>query len=316
MPEHFADRLFAAQQAASSRIVVGLDPVWDSLPEPLRAAAATRAYGGSTAGRESACWAFREFCEGIVGATAGAACAFKPQVAFFERYGSAGLAVLEDLLLAHRDKVFICDAKRGDIGSTSAAYAAAYFGEDAPLPCAAVTHNAFLGLDTIEPYLPYLAGGHGMFVLAKTSNPGSGDFQDLDVMKHTGEPGPVEPLYVKVARRIGLLGEQFTGQSGFSALGLVVGATYPEAARAVREAAPQALILVPGLGFQGGNPQAADAFCDEQGHGAVFNFSRGVIFAWKHGPEPGRFSEAQWQDAAAHAAAHYRGVLNGVLGEL
>jgi orotidine-5'-phosphate decarboxylase len=171
-----------------------------------------------------------------------------------------------------------------------------------------VTHNAYLGLDTIEPYLPFLAAGRGMFVLAKTSNPGSGDFQDLTV--------DGTELYVRVAQRCGELGEQFTGSSGFSSLGLVVGATYPEAARKVREAAPRALILVPGLGFQGGSPQAADAFCDERGLGAVFNFSRGVIYAWKHGPEPGSFSEAQWQDAAAHAAEHYRGVLNGVLGAI
>jgi orotidine-5'-phosphate decarboxylase len=152
-----------------------------------------------------------------------------------------------------------------------------------------------------------------MFVLAKTSNPGSGDFQDLEVSSATG---PAELLYVRVARRVGGLGAQFVGECGFSALGLVVGATYPEAARAVRAAAPQALILVPGLGFQGGNPQAADAFCDARGLGAVFNFSRGVIYAWQHGPDPGRFNEEQWPDAAAHAAEHYRGVLNGVLGQV
>lgn len=308
MSTNFADRLHTSMRARQSRIVVGLDPVWDSLPAPLRSAAAERSYGGSVQEREAACWAIREFCEGIIAATAPLACAFKPQVAFFERYGSAGLAVLEGLLAANPEALFICDAKRGDIGSTSSAYAEAYFGNGAPLDCAAVTHNAYLGLDTIEPYLPYLAAGRGMFVLAKTSNPGSGDFQDL--------PVDGEELYVHVARRIGELGEQFTGESGFSALGLVVGATYPAAARQVRSAAPRALILVPGLGFQGGSPQDADAFCDAGGLGAVFNFSRGVIYAWKHGPEPGRFSAEQWQDAAAHSAEHYRAVLNGVLGEL
>jgi orotidine-5'-phosphate decarboxylase len=308
MSTNFADRLHAAMQSSQSRIVVGLDPVWESLPGPLRAAVAERSFGGAPAEREAACWAIREFCEGIVAATAPLACAFKPQVAFFERYGSLGLAVLESILAANPEALFICDAKRGDIGSTSAAYAAAYFGVGAPLDCACVTHNAYLGLDTIEPYLSHLATGRGMFVLAKTSNPGSGDFQDLTVGG--------EELYVNVARRIGELGERFVGTGGFSALGLVVGATYPEAARKVRAAAPRALILVPGLGFQGGSPQDADAFCDARGLGAVFNFSRGVIYAWQHGPEPGRFTEAQWQDAAAHSAEHYRTVLNGVLGGL
>jgi orotidine-5'-phosphate decarboxylase len=298
--------------------VVGLDPVWESLPAALRSAAEGHAFGGEKAERDAAAWAFREFCEGIIGATAPAACAFKPQVAFFERYGSAGLAVLEDILRGHADKLFICDAKRGDIGSTSAAYAQAYFGPAAPLPCSAVTHNAYLGLDTLEPYLPYLNQGYGMFVLAKTSNPGSGDFQDLDVASLTsaGEPGPVEPLYSRVARRVGGLGEAYRGDCGFSALGLVVGATYPEAARAVRQVAPRALILVPGLGFQGGNPLHATAFCDERGRGAVFNFSRGIIYAWQHGPQPGQFGEPEWQAAAAAAAAHYRDVLNQVLGDL
>jgi orotidine-5'-phosphate decarboxylase len=308
MLTNFADRLDSTMRGSNSRVVVGLDPVWEALPEELRGAALARAAGGHKSEREAHCWALREFCEGIIAATSAAACAFKPQVGFFERYGSAGLAVLEAILHGHPEKLFIADCKRGDIGSTSEAYAAAYFGTDAPLPCAAVTHNGYLGLDTLEPYLPYFAAGHGMFVLAKTSNGGSADFQDLLVGG--------EELYVRVARRTAQLGEQFVGDAGFSAIGVVAGATFPEAARKVREAAPRALILVPGLGFQGGKPEDAAAFCDSRGLGAVFNFSRGVIYAWKHGPAPGRFMETQWQAAAADAAEHYRVVLNEVLGEL
>jgi orotidine-5'-phosphate decarboxylase len=313
MPSNFADRLDAAMVAANSRIVVGLDPVWDSLPEEVRGAALARAATGNHSEHEAHCWAIREFCEAMIASTAGEVCCFKPQVAFFERYGSRGIAVLEDILSAHPDKLFICDGKRGDIGSTSAAYATAYFGADAPLACSAVTFNVYLGLDTLEPYLPHLASGHGMFILCKTSNPGSGDFQDKLVPVQDDE---AQPLYVEVATRIDELGQQFVGECGYSALGLVVGATYPEEARAVRDAAPQALILVPGLGFQGGNPRAADAFCDEAGRGAIFSFSRAVLYAWKHGPEAGQFSEPDWREAATHAARHYKELLNGVLGTL
>jgi orotidine-5'-phosphate decarboxylase len=313
VPNNFADRLDAAMVAANSRIVVGLDPVWESLPEEVRGSALARAAGGHYSEHEVHCWAIREFCEGIISATSAQVCCFKPQVAFFERYGSRGIAVLEDLLRAHLDKLFICDGKRGDIGSTSSAYAAAYFGEGAPLGCAAVTFNAYLGLDTLYPYLPHLAAGHGMFILCKTSNPGSGDFQDQQIVSGSTDK---HPLYLEVAQRIAALGQQFIGDCGFSSLGLVVGATYPEEAHAIRAAAPQALILVPGLGFQGGDPQAADAFCDASGRGAVFSFSRAILYAWQHGPHAESFAADSWREAAQDAATHYRQLLSGVLGSL
>jgi orotidine-5'-phosphate decarboxylase len=254
-------------------------------------------------------WALREFCEQIIDATRDLALAYKPQVAFFERYGSDGMAVLERILAEHDDLLFIADCKRGDIGSTSEAYAAAYFSlpdaPPAPLPADAVTANGYLGWDAIEPYMKYIKAGKGMFILAKTSNPSAADFQDRLI--------DGEPLYVHVARKVAQWGAQCVGACGFSSLGLVVGATYPDAARAVRAAAPQSLILVPGLGAQGGAIEDAPAFCSN-GHGAVFNFARAVIYAYKDEPYQAQFGEKGYAQAARAAAELYRLKLNEVLG--
>jgi orotidine-5'-phosphate decarboxylase len=261
-----------------------------------------------TRSHDAVVWALREFCEQIIDATHDLALAYKPQVAFFERYGSAGIAVLERILAEHDDLIFIADCKRGDIGSTSAAYAQAYFsleGEPpAPLPAAAVTANGYLGWDAIEPYMKYIQAGKGMFILAKTSNPSAADFQDRLI--------DGEPLYVHVARKVAEWGAQCVGACDFSSLGLVVGATYPEAALAVRAAAPQSLILVPGLGAQGGSINDAPAFCSG-GKGAVFNFARAVIYAYKDEPYQ-QHGEKGYAQAARSAADDYRQQLNAVLG--
>jgi orotidine-5'-phosphate decarboxylase len=287
MPQqHFADRLTAAIESKNSRVVVGLDPLFDKLPAELRAQADSR--GDAWPGNEL--WAIEQFCSQLITATAPFACAFKPQIAFFERYGGQGLLLLERLLAAHRAELFIMDCKRGDIGSTSEAYCAAYFGTDrpAPLECDAVTHSPYLGRDTIEPYLPHLQSGKGMFMLVKTSNPSSADFQDLLM-------GDI-PLAEIVASRVDKWGEECIGASGFSSLGMVVGATFPEAAEVIRRIAPRAYMLVPGLETQGGQISDARCFATREGTGAIYNFSRAIMYA----PDPAAAAE-QYRDALNNA---------------
>jgi orotidine-5'-phosphate decarboxylase len=306
---NFADRLHAEMCAKRSRVVVGLDPDWDALPQPLRSQAESQ-FGMETMDHDAVLWALREFCEQLISATAHAAVAFKPQVAFFERWGSHGFAVLERLLQDHEDQLFILDGKRGDIANTSKAYAAAYFhkpGEaPAPLRCDAVTVNAYMGRDVLEPYLPYFEHGKGAFVLDKTSNPSSADLQDMQVENIT--------VFEHMARKVAEWGEPYTGECGFSSLGLVVGATFPEAAAAVRRIAPQNLILVPGIGTQGGRIEDARAFCDQEGRGAIFNFSRAIAGAYAGEPFKSQFGPAQYAQAAGAAAELYRDKLNEVLG--
>jgi orotidine-5'-phosphate decarboxylase len=305
-PSNFGDRLTAAIGQKGSRVIVGLDPDWSKLPAPLKARAQTQL----SAEHGAQLWAIREFCEQIIRATRDSAAAFKPQIAFFERYGSSGLAVLEGLLRDYQEELFIIDCKRGDIGNTSSAYAQAYFsGTDearAPLDCAAVTHNAYLGGDSLAPYFPYLAADRGMFVLCKTSNPGAADLQDLNA--------DGEAVYMHMARHVAEWGAPFVGTSGFSSLGLVVGATYPADAAKIRTVAPQCYFLVPGLETQGGKLDDAHCFADAAGKGAVFNFSRAVLYAYASGPFAEQFGPEQFADAAAHASEHYRQKLNDALG--
>ncbi|MDQ3024361.1 MAG: orotidine-5'-phosphate decarboxylase, partial [bacterium] len=174
----------------------------------------------------------------------------------------------------------------------SEAYAAAYFGTEerrAPLECDAVTHSPYLGRDTIEPYMPHLLSGKGMFMLVKTSNPSSEDFQDLLV-------GDIA-LAEKVASKVALWGEDCVGASGFSSLGMVVGATFPEAAQVIRRIAPRCYLLVPGLETQGGQISDAACFANKDGGGAIYNFARAIIYT----PDP------------AEAAERYRVALNEAL---
>ena len=305
---HFGDRLTKEIQRKNSRVVVGLDPDWLKLPPSLRHSASADFGGDGLAGQT---WALREFCIQIVEATRRSAVAFKPQIAFFERYGSRGIEVLERLLSEYNDEIFIVDCKRGDIGNTCEAYAQAYFhdpdaAEPAPLACDAVTHNPYLGWDSISPYMRHLKVNKGMFVLAKTSNPSSGDFQDQLIGG--------QPLYLEVAAKVHEWGQQCLGESGYSSIGLVAGATYPEAARQLRAVAPNAYFLVPGIGIQGGSPDDARAFANADGLGAIFAFSRGIIYAHDMEPYRTQFRESDFAKAAMQAAEDNRVQLNAALG--
>jgi orotidine-5'-phosphate decarboxylase len=241
----FTQQLRAAAQRQQSWLCVGLDPDLSRIPAHL--------------GRDSA--AVYTFCSAIMEATADLVCAFKPNIAFFEALGAAGMETLRRLMKSPRNVPIILDAKRGDISSTAEAYAQALFDD---LQADAVTLSPYLGGDSLEPFLR--RADRGCFVLCKTSNPGSADLQDLEV----GDA----PLYLHVAR---MAAERWNGNRN---LGLVVGATHPSALARVRAACPDLPLLVPGVGAQSGELAAsARAAADRHGELAIMNASRSILYA-------------------------------------
>jgi orotidine-5'-phosphate decarboxylase len=261
---HFADRLGELVEAKRSQLVVGLDPVADRLPGELGAA-------------EDAAAAYVRFCCGIVDAVAPYAVAVKPQSAFFEALGSDGVRAFEEVCAYGRSAglLVIADAKRGDIGSTARAYAAAFVEPrgDAPPLADAVTVNPYLGRDAIEPFLEACREhGAGLFCLVKTSNPGGADVQDVALFDG-------RPLWEHVAGLVQEWGADLVGDRGLSAVGAVVGATFPREVAEARRLLPQTVLLLPGIGAQGGTPaDVAGAFTSGPAS-ALVSASRSVIYA-------------------------------------
>jgi orotidine-5'-phosphate decarboxylase len=260
---HFADRLADAVRRKRSQLVVGLDPVLAQLPQEVRA--------GSDAA------AFERFCCGIVDAVAEHAVAVKPQSAFFEALGSDGVRAFEHVCDHARAAglLVIADVKRGDIGSTARAYAAAFIEPrgDAPALADSMTVNPYLGGDSLEPFLDACrTGGAGLFCLVKTSNPGGADVQDAALSDG-------RPLWQHVAGLVDAWGSELVGESGLSAVGAVVGATFPQEVAEARRLLPRAVLLLPGVGAQGGTPaDLAGAFANHAA-GALVSASRSVIYA-------------------------------------
>lgn len=255
----FADRLIAAT-ARYGPLCVGIDPHAGRIPD---------LFGGDTPeGLEK--WGLA-----VVKAATGRAGIVKPQAGLFERHGWQGMRALANVCAAARDAglIVLMDAKRGDIGSTAEGYAAAYLGETSPFACDALTVNPYMGLDTLEPHVRAAErSGKGVIVLARTSNPGSADYQARDLEG--------APLYARVVESLAPMIERLKGASGWSGLMLVTGATGPAEARALRALAPDALFLVPGYGAQGAG--ATDALAGfVQGQGGCVNASRSVTL-----PEP------------------------------
>ncbi len=284
---HFADRLNSAIKKKQTPLVVGLDPRVDQLPKPLSVnnpedfAAVAKAY-------------CKFACE-IIDVVADLVPAVKPQSAFFEQAGPDGMVALSRVIDHARANglLVIMDAKRGDIGSTATAYAKAFLGVKpvSAWGCDALTVNPYLGDDSLEPFVTAAnETGSGIFVLAKTSNPGSRTIQDQRV----GD----EALYGIVARQIESLSAQHVGKTGYGNIGAVVGATHPEQLSELREAMPTTLFLIPGFGAQGGTAQDVAGGLDENGLGGIINSSRGIIFAH----EKERYQElTSWQAAVEQA---------------
>lgn len=283
--------------------VAGLDPKLEYIPQHLIDEAFAK-YGQTL---EGAAEAYRLFSRGLIDALCDVVPAVKPQSAYYEVLGSAGIRVLEEIVAYAREKglYVIMDAKRGDIGSTCEAYAQAYLGgvqvgenTFAPFDADSVTVNGYLGTDALKPFTALCKErDKSIFLLVKTSNPSSRELQDLiagDRVVHT----VVADLAVRLTDK-----EQLVGDAGWSAIGAVVGATHPEDLKNLREKYPQIFFLVPGYGAQGGKARDVQYAFDRFGHGAIVNSSRGIMCAWKK-TEDG--SGKDYQEAARTEAIRMR----------
>lgn len=290
-------------------IVVGLDPMLSYVPEHLQKKAFAE-YGETLEGAAQAIW---QFNKEIVDATWDLIPAVKPQIAMYEQFGLPGLAAFKKTVDYCHEKglVVIGDIKRGDIGSTSEAYAVghlgkvqvgskAYYGFDEDF----VTVNPYLGSDGVKPFIKVCKEEKkGLFILVKTSNPSSGEFQDQLVNGR--------PLYELVGEKVARWGEEHMGEK-YSYIGAVVGVTYPEMGKVLRKLMPKTFILVPGYGAQGGKGADLVHFFNEDGLGAIVNSSRGIIAAYKQ-EAYSRFGEESFADASRQAVIDMTADINGAL---
>ena len=282
------DKLIEKIQKTKAPIVVGLDPMLSYVPEHVQKKAFTE-YGETLRGAAEAIW---QFNKEIVDQTFDLIPAVKPQIAMYEQFGVEGMEAYKKTVDYCKSKglVVIGDIKRGDIGSTSAAYAAGHLGK---VQVGSQTYtgfdedfatvNPYLGSDGVKPFIDVCKEEKkGLFILVKTSNPSSGEFQDQLVNGR--------PLYELVGEKVAQWGSEHCGKT-YSYIGAVVGATYPEQGKLLRKVMPKAFILVPGYGAQGGKGKDLVHFFNEDGLGAIVNSSRGIIAAYKqeayakYGPE-------------------------------
>ena len=296
------NKLVEKIKATGAPIVVGLDPMLKYVPEHIQKAAFDE-YGETLEGAAEAIW---QFNKGIVDAIYDLVPAVKPQIAMYEQFGIPGLVAYKKTVDYCQEKglVVIGDIKRGDIGSTSEAYAVGHLGK------VNVGSNSFAGFDedfaTVNPYLgsdgvrPFMnvckEYKKGIFVLVKTSNPSSGEFQDRIVNL---EDGSQKKLYELVGEQVDAWGSELMGDS-YSYVGAVVGATYPEEGRILRKVMPKAFILVPGYGAQGGKGADLVHFFDKDGLGAIVNSSRGIIAAYNN-EKYANFGALNYADASRAA---------------
>ena len=272
------NKLIAKIQKTKAPIVVGLDPMLSYIPEHIQKKAFEE-YGETLEGAAEAIW---QFNKEIVDKTYDLIPAVKPQIAMYEQFGIEGLKAYKKTIdyCKSKDLVVIGDIKRGDIGSTSAAYAVGHLGKIqvgskcyVPFDEDFATVNPYLGSDGVKPFIEVCQEeGKGIFVLVKTSNPSSGEFQDQLV--------DGRPLYELVGEKVPQWGEEHMGDT-YSYVGAVVGATYPEMGAVLRKLMPKTFILVPGYGAQGGQGKDLVNFFNEDGLGAIVNSSRGIIAAYK-----------------------------------
>lgn len=275
---HFATALHTAIHTKKSFLCLGLDPHYSKIPDFLKE--------GSTPDQ-----AILKFLIPIIDACAEHVVCVKPQIAFFEVFGSAGFSAFEKVCMYAKAKglLVIVDAKRGDIGSTAEAYAESYLGKNRPYD--ALTVNPYMGEDTLLPFVEKAKENKkGIFVLVKTSNPGSSDLQDLPV----GD----ELLSEKVAKMVARLGNDDLDEENFSSVGAVVGATYPEDLSLMRSDMPAQIFLIPGYGAQGGSAEDIVGGIYKNKKGAIVNASRSILFAFEaEKADPKKFAECAAKSA-------------------
>lgn len=296
-------RLVTKIKKTNAPIVVGLDPMMKFIPEHITKKAFAE-YGETLAGAGEAIW---QYNKGIIDAIYDLVPAVKPQIAMYEQFGVEGLLAYKKTLdyCREKDLVIIGDIKRGDIGSTSSAYAVGHLGKVqvgsqiyAPFNEDFATVNPYLGTDGVKPFVDVCkAEDKGIIVLVKTSNPSSGEFQDRLI--------DGKPLYEWVGEKINEWGADTIDESGYGAVGAVVGATYPEVGKIMRAVMPKSYILVPGYGAQGGKGADLVHFFNEDGLGAIVNSSRGIIAAYQS-PAYEKFGSEAYADASRQAVIDMR----------
>ncbi len=302
-------KLIEGIKRTKAPIVVGLDPMMSYIPEHIQKKAFAE-FGETLEGAAEAVW---QYNKGIVDAVYDLVPAVKPQIAMYEQFGIEGLKAFEKTVSYCQEKglVVIGDIKRGDIGSTSEAYAVGHLGkvqvgshsysgfhEDF------VTVNPYLGSDGVKPFMKICKEEKkGLFILVKTSNPSSGEFQDRLV--------DGRPLYELVGEQVAAWGEELMGDT-YSYVGAVVGATYPEMGKTLRKIMPKSFILVPGYGAQGGKGADLVHFFNEDGLGAIVNSSRGIIAAYKQ-EKYASFGAENYAEASRQAVLDMQADIQGAL---
>ncbi len=302
-----ADLLVQKIKEKGNPSVAGLDPKLEYVPEYIRTKSYNE-YGRTLRAAAEAIW---EFNRGLIDALSDVVPAVKPQSAFYEMYGLPGEEVLHRTIAYAKEKglYVILDVKRNDIGSTAEAYSTAYLGKveidgEMVSPCDVdcVTVNPYLGTDGILPFVNDCKKyDKAIFALVKTSNPSSGELQDV--------LSDGKPIYEKVAELVNKWNEDTIGSSGYGAVGAVVGATYPEQASAIRKLLPNSYFLVPGYGAQGGGAKDVVNSFNDDGLGAIVNSSRGIMCAYKKGD----WSEEQFAEAARAEAVRMRDEIVSVI---
>ena len=303
------NQLIANIKKTGAPIVVGLDPMLKYIPEHIQKKAFAE-FGETLEGAAEAIW---QFNKGIVDKTYDLIPAVKPQIAMYEQFGIPGLVAFKKTVDYCKSKglVVIGDIKRGDIGSTSSAYAVGHIGKVqvgsktyAPFDEDFVTVNPYLGSDGVNPFIDVCKEEKkGLFILVKTSNPSSGEFQDQMI--------DGRPLYELVGEKVAQWGEDCMGDE-YSYIGAVVGATYPEMGKVLRKVMPKSYILVPGYGAQGGKGKDLVHFFNEDGLGAIVNSSRGIIAAYKQ-EKYANYGEEAFADASRAAVEDLVADIRGAL---
>lgn len=303
------NKLISNIRKTNAPIVVGLDPMLNYIPEHIQKKAFAE-FGETLEGAAEAIW---QYNKGIVDATFDLIPAVKPQIAMYEQFGIPGLIAYKKTVeyCKSKDLVVIGDIKRGDIGSTSAAYAVGHLGQVqvgskkyAGFDEDFATVNPYLGSDGVKPFMDVCKEEKkGIFVLVKTSNPSSGEFQDRVI--------DGRPLYELVGEKVAQWGDELMGDE-YSYVGAVVGATYPEMGKVLRKIMPKTFILVPGYGAQGGKGADLVHFFNEDGLGAIVNSSRGIIAAYKQ-EKYKEFGAENYADASRAAVKDMIADISGAL---
>lgn len=301
------DRLINKIKETNNPTVIGLDPRYELLPKCV-----LEKYPNTMEGVSEA---IIEYNKALIDETCDVIPAVKPQIAFYEMFGIPGMKAFEETCKYAKQKgmIVIADIKRGDIGSTAQGYSNAYLGktkigekEESIFDVDFVTVNPYMGTDCVKPFIEDCKKyGKGIFILVKTSNPSSGELQDVKL-----ENG--EEVYVKVAKLVEEWGKDLRGENGYSSIAAVVGATYPKQLKEIREIAPHTYFLIPGYGAQGGKAEDIALGFDKNGLGGIVNASRSLMCAYKSELWKDKFEEKDYAKATRAEALRMKEELGGI----